>query len=121
MTAKRDGSVYQHLLRELRNQAAASFGMNGRDSGPLEILHAAVAQALMELEVVSEALERTLPPSSPILGTVPAIAQRLSFALELGEGLYDPDHPFRTASAAEYHPDGVMAGLAADRATGGES
>jgi hypothetical protein len=120
VSKKRDTDVYQHLLRQMRGGVAYQLGTSDRtDRVTTSVLQAAVMQAAIELDAVIELLEerehRRQSAEAPLSFVLLGIRRRLDFAAELDSGMWDPDRPYVTASAAEFHPDGVEAGMRAGR------
>jgi hypothetical protein len=119
---RRDENVHQHLLRALRRDVAATFGMNPADDHEptnAEIMHAAILTAVLDLAAFGELLDRK---GEDELGyVVEGIRRRLDLAGVLGGGCLNPDHPYETASAMEYHPRGIEGCAAEIRARNGEA
>jgi hypothetical protein len=116
MSNTRDTNVYQHLLRQVRGAAAFQLGARDRSDGVTSsVLQAAIMQATIELDAVIELLEerehQRQSAEAPLSFVLLGIRRRLDFAAELDSGMWDPDRPYVTASAAEFHPDGVEAGM----------
>ncbi len=113
-TEKRDENVHKHLLRELRGNVAHALGANLQGEKPTNagVLEAAVTEACIELDTIAEILDLRAQAAEkrdsedPLGYVVRSLRNRLDLALQLGEGLFDPDQPFVTASAIGYYPGG---------------
>ena len=117
MSELRDTNVHQHLLRSLRYCAAEALGanLNGNEPTPASIMYTAVSAATDDLELLIQLLEKQ-NGLNPLVTFAESIRRRLNLASMLGEGCFDPDRPYVTASAIEYHPDGMKAGIKAAQA-----
>lgn len=93
--------THEALLRALRQRVIEALGVNSTS----ELLDHAVAQATLELEVISAALHgNEAREGTVILGcaySIDRIRDRLELARELAEGIWDPDRPEDTVLASQ--------------------